>query len=1084
MALEKSNIPIAFAQGLDTKTDPKQIPAGKFLNLENAVFLKTGEIRKRNGFKEYDVSYPTDDPSKPMGCTTFKNQLFMLDRKRGFSYTPDVTNYYAYTPFSSGQFDVGNVTKNVGIASSVRSCAAPDTVNNRLFYIYEYTKPNFTTFTLDTLFSFSLNDMTTQAIIRKRENLQGRNPKVITHEAMNYYLMVYEKIENIVAELFTPGTLFEITELGNTNWNSIGYVGIPVVGGRFVSTGYAFGTTGKAGTISLYAWGVDKNNIDSTYNIFQLPNYSGHGYTLAPTYYPKIVYTYGNTGADTAIVSFSPTSMGVSVTPTVLSGTSCRVGASVSGSHIDNTSHNLIALNDGSNIRTIVYNDTLTTVINPLRVAMTASAGDSFNGVVASYLDSLASKTWILFTTTTRTPSTSLANLPRIERAIVTGTTTVEAKTNYLLGAAIAGPAFTIDPSYFEITTKKRSYLPVKMIEQFNSPPLTVYDGVYSSYLINFWDTFGELESLGVSRLLRNTSCKFLSLNTRLTLAYAGFPLNQYNHFPEYYNFTTGYYKSGPKAYALVPDVNGDSYLYEFNKTTKPTYAELGNALFVTGGILRMFDGFSFCEHNFLHQPLQPSLSSPGAGNIPPGTYYYQVTYEWRDASGQVHISSPSDPVNIVLSSSTHRVSIDISTLKLTNKQTPIWIGVYRSNDGFLYYKLPNTGVGGSLYNDSDQTILTITDNISQTFIASQELLYTVGGELNNSCVAACNFVTTYKRRLMVVPSEDTNSFLYSKEIIPLTADTDAEPVNFAVEYVQPVTEEDGKVTGLAEMDDKLIIFKTTGISVMVGSGPAPNGTNNDFTLPQRLATDTGCLYGRSIILSPLGLLFQSPKGFYLLDRSLTVSYIGAPIEAYNTIECMSANLMYDRNEIWFALQDGKTIVFNYYFNQFSNFPSIIGANLNQQATIYKGNYLIACQRIKIETPGIYQDEPYGFVAWSYPMKVTTGWMSFAQVQGFQRVYKLLVLGEYKSPHRLQVQASVDFDDTVVQTSVITPTATPPYEYRFFMTRQKCTAVKFTIQDLQPVSGTYNQGYTLSNMAFEVGVKKGLNKLPASKTAG
>lgn len=1080
MALEKSNIPIAFAQGLDTKTDPKQIPAGKFLNLENAVFLKTGEIRKRNGFKQY-----LQLTSLPGACSTFKDQLFLLDRNRGYSFSPGQSTTTSLGSY--GPFDIGNVTKKVGVAASVYSACAVDSSRNLALFVYQYDSPNFTTGLIDQKIKWSLHDLTTDAKILEYSPPSdiGRRPQVVTNDALDYYIVAFEQVTGIVsAGSFTIGQLWEITELGTTNWNGIGYVGTPVVGGRFVSTGGGAGT-GKAGKVGIVSYVISKNpaNFISSTSFVSINAsvYSGFGFHLAPTQYPKIVWSSGNTGADTQI-NYFPLSLsavpGTLPTPVTLAGTSCRVGASVSGSYLGGLTANLIALNDGTNIRTIVYDETLTTVLGALRVAMTVDAGDSFNGVVTSYLDGLAQDRWAIFTTTTRT-SLTIQDLPRIQYKEVLTSVDYTLKENWLFGAALAGPAFTINPSYFEPTLNRRSYIPVKMVQQFTQPFLSVYDGQYSSYLINFWETH---PNDFVAR--KKTVCvKYLDLNSRQTLPYAGFPLNQYNHFPEYYSFTSGFYASGDNFYALIPDAVGDSYLYKFSKDQRPIFTEIGNSLYVSGGILRMFDGWSFSEHNFIQQPLQVQFGTTSAGAIPAGTYYYQMTYEWRDAYGQVHRSLASAPSAITLASSL-RVPVVCSTLKLTDKNTPVWIGLYRSNDGVLFYKVPNTGVGSTLYTDKSINSLTFTDNTSQTFISSQPLLYTVGGELDNACAPACNFVATYKRRLVLVPSEDTNSFWYSKEIIPTTADAIGEPVNFALEFIQSVNEEDGKVTGLAEMDDKLIIFKTSGISVTVGNGPAPNGANNDFSLPQRLATDTGCLYGRSIVLSPLGLLFQSPKGFYLLDRSLTVSYIGAPVENFNSIECTSANLMYDRNEIWFALQDGKILVYNYYFNQFSNLPSIAGGGTNQHATIYKGVYVSVAQIIKVETPGIYQDVSAGNVASGYAMKVTTGWMSFAQVQGFQRVYKLLLLGDYKSSHRLQVQASVDFDDTVVQTSVITPTATPPYQYRFFMTRQKCESVKFTIQDLAPTTGSWSQAYTLSNMAFEVGVKKGLNKIPASKTVG
>src|SRR5277367_2575520 len=52
MALQKQTLNVNFGQGLDTKTDPWQVRAGKFLALQNAVFSKGGLLQKRNGFKQ------------------------------------------------------------------------------------------------------------------------------------------------------------------------------------------------------------------------------------------------------------------------------------------------------------------------------------------------------------------------------------------------------------------------------------------------------------------------------------------------------------------------------------------------------------------------------------------------------------------------------------------------------------------------------------------------------------------------------------------------------------------------------------------------------------------------------------------------------------------------------------------------------------------------------------------------------------------------------------------------------------------------------------------------------------------------
>ncbi len=50
MALQKQPVAINFAQGVQTKSDPYQIPIGNFLNLKNSVFTKAGRLTKRNGY--------------------------------------------------------------------------------------------------------------------------------------------------------------------------------------------------------------------------------------------------------------------------------------------------------------------------------------------------------------------------------------------------------------------------------------------------------------------------------------------------------------------------------------------------------------------------------------------------------------------------------------------------------------------------------------------------------------------------------------------------------------------------------------------------------------------------------------------------------------------------------------------------------------------------------------------------------------------------------------------------------------------------------------------------------------------------
>jgi len=50
MALNKQTVNISFGKGIETKTDPNQIPLDSFLALHNSVFTTTNRLTKRNGF--------------------------------------------------------------------------------------------------------------------------------------------------------------------------------------------------------------------------------------------------------------------------------------------------------------------------------------------------------------------------------------------------------------------------------------------------------------------------------------------------------------------------------------------------------------------------------------------------------------------------------------------------------------------------------------------------------------------------------------------------------------------------------------------------------------------------------------------------------------------------------------------------------------------------------------------------------------------------------------------------------------------------------------------------------------------------
>lgn len=521
-------------------------------------------------------------------------------------------------------------------------------------------------------------------------------------------------------------------------------------------------------------------------------------------------------------------------------------------------------------------------------------------------------------------------------------------------------------------------------------------------------------------------------------------------------------------------------YSATFTYNTKTINIPIANETHYTGGILSLFDSAQASEHGFHVFPENITLTAHTTGGfLGTGLYSYAIVYAWKDNFGQVHRSAPSVPEDVTSAGATTSVDVLIPTLTLTEKNYPsvnnyeltsssvseVVIEVYRTEaNGTIYYKVKE------IQNDPDNFTVTYLDTAADADIIGSTQLYTTGGEVENISAPATDLIVSFKNRIILVPSENPLDWWYSKQVV------DQQPIEFSDLFVQTVDQRGGPITALGVLDDKLILFKEDTMFYVVGDGPAPSGANNDFSYPQIITTDQGCTEPNSVVTIPVGLMYKSHKGIFLLDRSLQTQYVGYPVEAFNSFTISSAKLISNTTQVRFTLSSGVALVYDYLVNQWSVFTNLSAVD----TSIYNDGYIYLKSDGSVleESTTLYTDNGAAI-----SMKLVTGWLNFAQVQGFQRVWKMLILGEYKTPHNLTVQLAYDFDSTVTQTDVIPVTSIiTPEQFRIHFARQKCESVQVTIFDTPTTP--VGQGLSLSNIAFEVGAKKGLDKLPASRSFG
>jgi hypothetical protein len=246
----------------------------------------------------------------------------------------------------------------------------------------------------------------------------------------------------------------------------------------------------------------------------------------------------------------------------------------------------------------------------------------------------------------------------------------------------------------------------------------------------------------------------------------------------------------------------------------------------------------------------------------------------------------------------------------------------------------------------------------------------------------------------------------------------------------------------------------------------------------------------------PEGLMFMSDKGIYLLNRKLQASYIGAPVEIFNSEIITGAILLEAKNEVRFSTISGIVLVYNYYSSQWSWFKNLPSSS----SIVIGGKYSI------FGTGGVWQKEGSGFKlnGSSIIQKISSPWLRINGEQSWQKVYDLILVGVYKSEHQVKLSIYYDYEQyaetvyylDVLPSSQYNKTTRPAttdteagtqfdgvYQLLIDIPRKNCQSFRFVIEDV-PLNIDSNSGecFSLTSFSLTYGVKNGPAKIPTAKT--
>jgi hypothetical protein len=1050
MGLDKQIIPISFGTGQDTKTDPKQVELGTLIELQNGIFPSLKRLEKRDGYGPFmrNIEGTSQSISKAVAGMTFKNELCLFTGERLYSYSKASDRWSDKGQAVSCSVSVTPVNRNTYGQTAADSCLHPSGV---FAYAWEDTRGGI---------RYSIIDQRTGHSIVSDELLTsiGTKPRCV---ALGVYVL-----------------LFYLDEAAN----------------RIIYHAISINSPSVLGPLVEFALNLSNNNA---YDVCVNSE--------------RVFVTWDTTEVGNAVAIRYINSF-LTVSAVVLLGAQVAERITVTS---DATNQNVwIAYRNGSTVRAACFDYSLNSVraFTTLETGVvdveniTASAQNQTVTVFYELPAALKSNHFVRVTTCPQvgaigTPATMLRSVGLGSKSFI--------YEGAIYLAVVHDSA--LQPTYFIVNAT--GFIVAKIASNLAGGLVT------SRSLPQVYGT-GTATRFGFAYLIRDT---LTTINGAV--------------------FT----QTGVQAATV-----------NFNTSNTYLRAEIASNQHIAGGIVNMYDGANLVEHGFNLFPegLTVTPATTGGG-LNAGTRLYYAVYTWTDNQGQIHRSAPSIPIQavntvgttlnitcdltagsptatgiastagvfigmifsdgttsgrviaftsstitidqnflttapgvVIASTTTSSNTLSLPTLRLTaknNARSPVTIVVYRTQDlGQTPYQV--SSISSPIFNDPSVDTVSFVDTTSDSVIIGNPILYTFGGEIENISLPATSVLIPYKNRMIALPSESDTSFWYSKESPP------GVPIEFNDGFVQNVVQQGGGLTGGAELDDKLILFKRQNILATAFAGPLNTGAQNDVAQPELIPTDSGCDNPRSIVLTPVGLMFQSLKGIYLLDRSLSVSYVGAAVEKYNDQKITSAILVSNTNLVIFTLENGLALTYDYLIKQWGEFSNIaaVDAVLFERKHTFFTRFGVANQ----ETPGLNTDN--GALV---PLKLTTAWISLAGLQGFQRIYHVLLLGEYKSPHTLRVQVAYDFNPTVVQDELIDATAVcatpnygddaeygdttpyggefPLYQWRINFIRQKCQSIRLTIQDVQ--STNIGEGFNISGMTLTAGLKKGTNKLPATR---
>lgn len=1123
MATQKVNI--NFSQGLNTKTDPWQVPIGQFDKLKNSVFQTGDQLSKRPGYGQVVMSTP---PSSYL--TTLNNNLTSI----GSSVNAYSESLGAFVTKGNLQPCALNVLPL--IRNNLNQTQADTAIANGLV-LTTFTQVNNTNAGAVTQRMYAVADVVTgQNIIAPQAIVPLSTGAIVgssrAYVVGNYFVVVspvlvsstmtlqYFSIpvlnpllngssnasapQNVTTQSYiaissNPG--WDAVSFNNSSSNALVLAYNSTTGAQGVhvavitaaqiaqnqssSTILAFaGSTNIAAILSICC------DLTSNTNIFYVSfwnNSTSNGYALA------VQITFGL--APVITQQFAPQQI---ITTTVISN---LASAAQNGS--------VLVFSEVTHAYS--YDASVpSNFINGITVSSAGAVGSQYV-VVRSV--GLASKAFIVngviyFLSAFQSPfqpSYFLMNGSSTSANPIVVSKLAYANGGGYLSLGLPNVNIVGGVAYVPYLYKDD----IEALNTLSNTQQTTAGGIYSQAGVNLVDFDVQTKIVNVVEKAMN-----LQITGGYLANYDGYlPVeNNFFVFPDSIEATftatstvtpTGTVVSGSPIINTVSSVTGVSPGMTITGTGIPT----GSTILFVGTTTITISANATASNSSVTLTIQGNIASvPSGGTAGAGAYFYQAVYEWSDNNGLISRSTPSIPFSVTTTGSSTAAIITVvgPMLRLTSKiANKVKITLYRWSEFTQVYNQVTT-ISAPILNDTTVDSWSFVDTQPDLNVVGNNILYTTGGVVpDNNGPASNGIQTVFDNRVWVVDAENPNTAWVSKEIIPNT------PVEFSSDftiYISPTTgnvKSLGPIKAMAPMDDKIVFFFDQGAVYINGQGPNNLGTTaigcslGNYSQPIFITSIVGCSNQNSLVLTSEGLMFQSDKGIWLLSRGLQATYLGAAVERYNDLLVTSACSIPNTNYVLFTLNDSIMLMYDYYYSQWGTFEGVQAISACIQNNLH--TVLDRFGRIGQQTPDAYVDFGNPVL-----LSFVTSWINIAELQGYQRFIDFYILARYLSPHKLDCKLAYDYIESDLTHDLISPKnfspSTPgpfgvitPYgsptdkeQWRSYAKKQTCQSFRVSITEVfDPAFNTSpGAGFTMSGITARILVKKGTRPFGPTTSSG